>query len=58
MSSSIAPSRRASSPRCHARSRRRVERRLHELIDATPELASRDEIAFPYDTAMFAFRKT
>jgi SAM-dependent methyltransferase len=35
-----------------------VERRLHALIDATPALAGREEIAFPYDTAMFAFRKT
>jgi SAM-dependent methyltransferase len=34
-----------------------VERRLHALIEATPELAGRNEIAFPYDTAMFAFRK-
>ena len=37
---------------------RAVVRQLHALIDATPELAGRDEIAFPYETAMYAFRKS
>lgn len=34
-----------------------VERRVRALIDTTPELAGRSEIAFPYETAMFAYRK-
>jgi ubiquinone/menaquinone biosynthesis C-methylase UbiE len=36
---------------------RAVERRLWTLIEATPELGG-DQIAFPYDTAMYAYRKT
>ncbi len=34
-----------------------VERRVRSLIAATPELAGRSEVAFPYETAMFAYRK-
>lgn len=37
--------------------RNEVERRTRALIDGTPELSGRAEIAFPYDTVMFAFRK-
>ncbi len=34
-----------------------VERDLRSLIDATPELRGKAEIALPYDTLMVAFRK-
>lgn len=34
-----------------------VERDVRALIANTPELAGATEIAFPYETAMFAFRK-
>lgn len=34
-----------------------VERATRALIARTPELADRPEIAFPYETVMFAFRK-
>lgn len=34
-----------------------VERRVRELIAATPELAGTAPIAFPYRTRMFAFRR-
>lgn len=34
-----------------------VERETRALIARTPELAGRAEIAFPYETVMFAFRK-
>ncbi|MBP2309800.1 methyltransferase domain-containing protein [Azospirillum melinis] len=34
-----------------------VERDVRALIAGTPELAGRAEIAFPYDTVMFAYRK-
>ena len=34
-----------------------VEREARALIARTPELADRAEIAFPYETGMFAFRK-
>lgn len=34
-----------------------VMRRVRALIAATPELARAQEVAFPYDTAMFAYRK-
>ena len=34
-----------------------VERETRALIARTPELADRAEIAFPYETGMFAFRK-
>ena len=34
-----------------------VERQTRALIARTPELADRAEIAFPYETGMFAFRK-
>jgi SAM-dependent methyltransferase len=35
-----------------------VESRVRALIETTPELAGRAEIAFPYETAMFAYRKS
>ena len=35
-----------------------VETEVRRLIAATPDLADRSEIAFPYATAMFAFRRT
>lgn len=34
-----------------------VERDVRALIAGTPELAGRAEIAFPYETVMFAYRK-
>ncbi len=34
-----------------------VERQARVLIARTPELADRNEIAFPYETSMFAYRK-
>lgn len=34
-----------------------VARRVRALIAATPELAGRSEAVFPYETAMFAYRK-
>lgn len=36
----------------------KVEREVRSLIAATPELAAAEQVAFPYDTAMFAYRKT
>lgn len=38
--------------------RQAVERDVRALIARTPELANRSEIAFPYETSMFAWRKT
>lgn len=37
--------------------RAEVERRVRALVAATPELAGPAEIAFPYETQMFAFRR-
>ena len=37
---------------------RLVETEVRRLIAATPDLADRSEIAFPYAPAMFAFRRT
>lgn len=37
--------------------RAEVERKVRSLIAATPELADAGEVAFAYDTAMFAYRK-
>ncbi|KXU30490.1 SAM-dependent methyltransferase [Sphingobium sp. 22B] len=37
--------------------REEVERQVRALIAHTPELANRAEIAFPYETSMFAYRK-
>jgi SAM-dependent methyltransferase len=34
-----------------------VERQVRALIARTPELAGRPEVAFPYETSMFAYRK-
>jgi hypothetical protein len=34
-----------------------VAHKVRALIAATPELAGRAEAAFPYETAMFAWRK-
>jgi SAM-dependent methyltransferase len=34
-----------------------VARQVRALIAATPELAGRSEVVFPYETAMFAYRK-
>lgn len=36
--------------------RHAVEREVRDLIDVTPELAGGREVAFPYETSMFAFR--
>ena len=36
----------------------RVTREVRALIEATPELAGRDEVSFPYTTSAFAWRKT
>lgn len=35
-----------------------VEREVRALIADTPELAGRDSIAFPYETRMFAYRRS
>jgi len=40
------------------REREMVVDQLHALIASTPELARHDAIAFPYETAMYAFCKT
>lgn len=37
--------------------RERVAQRIRDLIAATPELAGRDEVTFPYETAAFLCRK-
>ena len=37
--------------------RRVVERRLRAFVDDEPALAGRSRVAFPYQTAMFAYRK-
>lgn len=37
--------------------RAEVEREIRALIARTPELAGRDEVAVPYETRMFAYRK-
>jgi hypothetical protein len=37
--------------------RSEVENEVRELIAHTPELAKDGEIAFPYETSMFAYRK-
>lgn len=37
--------------------RNEVEARVRALIDKTPALAGRKEIAFPYETRMFTYRK-
>ncbi len=36
---------------------RKIEARLRELIAATPELAGKETVAFPYITRMYAFRR-
>jgi hypothetical protein len=36
--------------------RRAIEQRVRALVEATPELAGQATVAFPYETAMFAFR--
>lgn len=37
--------------------RAQVEREVRELISQTPELAGGKEVAFPYETSMYAYRK-
>jgi ubiquinone/menaquinone biosynthesis C-methylase UbiE len=37
---------------------RAVERQVRALIAATPELSRRSTVTFPYETRMYAFRKT
>lgn len=38
--------------------RSRVEREVKELIETAPELAGKEAVTFPYETAMYAFQKT
>nr|WP_238858247.1 methyltransferase domain-containing protein [Faunimonas pinastri] len=42
----------------HDEQRQEVARRLRALVGVPPGLSRRDEVAFPCETAMFAYRKT
>ena len=41
-----------------AEERALVADKVRALIETTPELATSDEVVFPYITSMFAYRKT